>query len=91
MLKNLKDDRILAEYRIKRLPTTIFINTDGSVHDRWTGALAEEVLVEKVGGMLPGGTEPRFPRPRGFGPTGETLTSRARAAARTKLPGTALS
>ena len=47
-----KDDRILAEHRIVGLPTTIFINTDGSVHDRWTGALIEEVLVEKVGGML---------------------------------------
>ena len=90
MLKNLKDDRILAEYRIKRLPTTIFINTDGSVHDRWTGALAEEVLVEKVGGMLPSGTEPPFPEARGFGPTGETPASRTHPAARAKSPGTAL-
>ena len=27
----------------------------------------------------PVGTEPRFPRPRGFGPTGETLVSQTRA------------
>ena len=66
-----KDDRILAEYGIKGLPSTIFINTDGSVHDKWTGALAEEVLVEKIGEMLPGGAEPRSQRPWGFGSTGE--------------------
>ena len=47
-----KDDRILTEYGIKGLPTTIFINTDGSVNDKWTGALNQDVLVEKAGGML---------------------------------------
>ena len=47
-----KDDRILTEYGIKGLPTTIFINTDGSVNDKWTGTLNQDVLVEKAGGML---------------------------------------
>ena len=49
-----RDDHILAEYGVKGLPTTIFINTDGSVNDKWTGTLNQDVLVEKAGGMLLG-------------------------------------
>ena len=37
---------------MRGLPTTVFINVDGTIHDKWAGALSEEVLIEKTGEML---------------------------------------
>ena len=45
---------ILPKYQVLGLPTTVFINADGSIHTKWTGALNEEVLIEKADEMLDG-------------------------------------
>ena len=49
-----EDSDVLPKYGVLGLPTTVFINADGSVHDKWTGALNEEVLIEKAEEMLGG-------------------------------------
>ncbi len=49
-----EDAGVLPSYGVLGLPTTIFINADGSIHNKWTGALNEEVLVEKAEEMLDG-------------------------------------
>ena len=47
-----EDSGVLPSYGVLGLPTTVFINGDGSIHTKWTGALNEEVLVEKAEEML---------------------------------------
>ena len=47
-----EDSEILPKYSVLSLPTTVFINADGSIHDKWTGALNEETLIEKAEEML---------------------------------------
>ena len=47
-----EDSEVLPKYSVLGLPTTVFINADGSIHDKWTGALNEEVLIEKANEML---------------------------------------
>ena len=49
-----EDSEILPKYQVLGLPTTVFINADGSIHTKWTGALDEEVLIEKADEMLDG-------------------------------------
>jgi thiol-disulfide isomerase/thioredoxin len=49
-----EDSEVLPKYTVLGLPTTIFINADGSIHDKWTGALSEETLIEKAEEMLDG-------------------------------------
>lgn len=49
-----EDSEVLPKYQVLGLPTTVFINADGSIHTKWTGALNEEVLVEKAEEMLDG-------------------------------------
>ena len=47
-----EDSDVLPEYGVLGLPTTVFINANGSIHDKWTGALNEDVLIEKAKEML---------------------------------------
>ncbi len=47
-----EDSQILPKYRVLGLPTTVFINADGSIHNKWTGALNKETLIEKGEEML---------------------------------------
>ena len=47
-----EDSEVLPKYSVLGLPTTVFINADGSIHDKWTGALNEEVLIEKANEMF---------------------------------------
>lgn len=47
-----KSQGTLASYGVTGTPTTIFINEGGDIHDRWTGALSEEVLTQKAEEML---------------------------------------
>ncbi len=47
-----EDSDVLPKYQVLALPTTVFINADGSIHTKWTGALNEEVLIEKAEEML---------------------------------------
>lgn len=49
-----EESDVLPKYGVLGLPTTVFINADGSIHDKWTGALNEEVLIEKADEMLDG-------------------------------------
>ena len=49
-----EDSEVLPKYQVLGLPTTVFINADGSIHTKWTGALNEEVLIEKAEEMLDG-------------------------------------
>ena len=49
-----EDASALPNYEVLGLPTTVFIDADGSVFTKWTGALNEEVLVEKAEEMLGG-------------------------------------
>ncbi len=47
-----EDQEILPKYSVLGLPTTIFINADGSIHDKWTGALNKQTLIDKAEEML---------------------------------------
>ena len=47
-----EDSEVLPKYQVLGLPTTVFINAEGSIHSKWTGALDEEVLIEKADEML---------------------------------------
>ena len=49
-----EDSQILPKYTVLGLPTTVFINADGSIHNKWTGALNKETLIEKAEEMLGG-------------------------------------
>ncbi len=49
-----EDAQILPKYNVLGLPTTVFINSDGSIHYTWTGALNKEALIEKGEEMLEG-------------------------------------
>ena len=49
-----EDSEVLPKYQVLGLPTTIFINADGSIHNKWTGALNEDTLIEKAEEMLDG-------------------------------------
>ena len=49
-----EDSEVLPKYQVLGLPTTVFINADGSIHTKWTGALNEETLIEKADEMLDG-------------------------------------
>ena len=49
-----EDPQILPKYQVLGLPTTVFINADGSIHNKWTGALNKDVLIEKGEEMLEG-------------------------------------
>ena len=43
---------ILKKYQISGLPTTLFIDTEDQIQDRWTGVLNKQVLTEKTRTML---------------------------------------
>ena len=47
-----EDSEILPKYRVLGLPTTVFINADGSIHNKWTGALNKQTLIDKAEEML---------------------------------------
>ena len=47
-----EDSDILPKYGVLGLPTTVFINADGSIHNKRTGALNKETLIEKAEEML---------------------------------------
>ncbi len=49
-----EDSQVLPNYGVLGLPTTVFINADGSIHDKWTGALNKGTLIEKAEEMLGG-------------------------------------
>lgn len=48
---------ILQTFQILGLPTTLFIDSEGQIHRRWTGTLNKQVLVENTRAML--GYKPR--------------------------------
>ena len=43
---------ILQTYQILGLPTTLFIDSEGQIHHRWTGTLNKQVLAETTRAML---------------------------------------
>ena len=49
-----KDSKVLPKHEVLSTPTTVLINADGTIHHKWNGALNDEVLIEKVEGMLDG-------------------------------------
>jgi len=46
------DSDVIRDYQVLGMPTTIFINRDGTIHNKWTGALNHSVLEEKTLEML---------------------------------------
>ena len=46
------DTDVIRNYKVLGMPTTVFINADGSIFERWTGVLDRETLEEKVQMML---------------------------------------
>ena len=49
-----EDASVLPSYTVLGLPTTIFIDANGNIFTKWTGALNEDVLIEKTEEMLGG-------------------------------------
>ncbi len=65
-----EDSGVLPKYEILTIPTTVFINADGTIHHKWAGAFNEDVLIENAEEMLAGITIPNkhkvaTPTPRG--------------------------
>lgn len=46
------DGNVIQDYRVLGMPTTIFIDIDGNIFNKWTGALNGSVLEEKTLEML---------------------------------------
>ena len=46
------DRGVVRDYKVLGMPTTVFINADGTIFDRWTGALNRRILEDKLQGML---------------------------------------
>ena len=46
------DAKVISDYRVLGMPSTIFIDANGDIFDSWTGALNTEVLREKTLEML---------------------------------------
>ena len=46
------DGNVIQDYRVLGMPTTIFIDKDGNIFDKWTGALNGSILEEKTLEML---------------------------------------
>ncbi len=46
------DDNVIQDYRVLGMPTTIFIDIDGNIFNKWTGALNGSVLEDKTLEML---------------------------------------
>ena len=42
------NDRFLINYGIRSFPSHIFINSDGTIANRFPGALTEEKLIEEL-------------------------------------------
>ena len=42
------DDQMVRDYRVVAMPTTLFINADGTILHRWAGALNETTMEELV-------------------------------------------
>lgn len=48
------DASVVAKYRIRAMPTTVFIDSDGVVFHSWTGAIDRQQLDSVVERMLAG-------------------------------------
>ncbi|MBC8280623.1 MAG: TlpA family protein disulfide reductase [Chloroflexi bacterium] len=46
------DNSVIKDYKVLGMPTTIFIDTNGNIFNKWTGALNKSVLEEKTQEML---------------------------------------
>ncbi|MEC8910184.1 MAG: TlpA disulfide reductase family protein [Chloroflexota bacterium] len=46
------DSDVIRNYQVLGMPTTIFIDREGRIFNRWTGALNKNVLIEKTQEML---------------------------------------
>ena len=46
------DANIIKDYKVLGMPTTVFIDAQGEIFNKWTGALNGEVLEEKTLEML---------------------------------------
>ena len=46
------DSDLVKNYKVLAMPTTIFINTDGTIVNKWTGALNSSVLSDETKKML---------------------------------------
>ena len=46
------DSDVIRNYQVLGMPTTIFIDREGRIFNRWTGALNKHVLIEKTQEML---------------------------------------
>ncbi len=46
------DSNVIQDYRVLGMPTTIFIDKDGNIFNKWTGALNGSILEEKTLEML---------------------------------------
>ena len=47
-----EDSDVLPNYGVLGLPTTVFINADGSIHTKWSGVINEEDLTKKAKEIL---------------------------------------
>ena len=46
------DSSVIKDYKVLGMPTTIFIDTDGNIFNKWTGALNKSVLEKETRKML---------------------------------------
>ena len=46
------DSSVIKDYKVLGMPTTIFIDTDGNIFNKWTGALNKSVLEKETQKML---------------------------------------
>ncbi len=46
------DDNVVRQYKVLSMPTTVFINSQGEIFRKWSGALNRDVLTEVTTEML---------------------------------------
>lgn len=46
------DETVVQGFKVLGMPTTVFINPDGSIFNKWTGALNRETLDEQVDKLM---------------------------------------
>ena len=46
------DRSIIVDYGVQGMPTTVFINADGTIHRTWVGAISKDQLQEVTDAIL---------------------------------------
>jgi len=67
------DASVVRDFKVLGMPTTVFIRADGTIFEKWSGALNEDVLIGIVQEMLQSATPSPTPKPTQAAPPSATV------------------